>query len=282
MLMLLLGVGGAWLRWRGELYQQRLFLRFAVAMGPAGIIAMLAGWMTTEIGRQPWVVYGVMRTADAASHHSALVLSASLLMFVLVYFAVFGTGIILLAEGGRRRTLTAARPYSTPITRGSARLGRCRGARDRSVERGRIAMGIDLSLIWVLIIAFGLMMYVVMDGCDLGIGILFPFVPATKRPGHHGQYRGPGLGRQRDLAGAGRRRAAGGVSPRLRGAVERAIYPDPADADGTDPARRGIRVPFQGRTRATGGSGISRSPAGHIWRHSARVRRWARSSMGSA
>ncbi len=41
-------------------------------------------------------------------------------------------------------------------------------------------MGIDLSLIWVLIIAFGLMMYVVMDGCDLGIGILFPFVPATK------------------------------------------------------------------------------------------------------
>ena len=38
-------------------------------------------------------------------------------------------------------------------------------------------MGIDLSLIWVLIIAFGLMMYVVMDGCDLGIGILFPFVP---------------------------------------------------------------------------------------------------------
>ena len=41
-------------------------------MGPAGIIAMLAGWMTTEIGRQPWVVYGVMRTADAVSHHSAL------------------------------------------------------------------------------------------------------------------------------------------------------------------------------------------------------------------
>jgi cytochrome d ubiquinol oxidase subunit I len=98
MLMLLLGVGGAWFRWRGKLYEQRLFLRFAVAMGPAGIIAMLSGWMTTEIGRQPWVVYGVMRTADAASHHSALVLSASLLMFILVYFAVFGTGIIYLLK----------------------------------------------------------------------------------------------------------------------------------------------------------------------------------------
>jgi cytochrome bd ubiquinol oxidase subunit I len=62
-------------------------------MGPAGIIAMLAGWMTTEIGRQPWVVSGVMRTADAVSNHSALVLSASLLVFVVVYCAVFGTGI---------------------------------------------------------------------------------------------------------------------------------------------------------------------------------------------
>jgi cytochrome d ubiquinol oxidase subunit I len=93
MLMLLLGLGGAWFRWRGQLYRQRLFLRFAVAMGPAGIIAILAGWMTTEIGRQPWVVYGVMRTADAASHHSALALSVSLLVFVLVYCAVFGTGI---------------------------------------------------------------------------------------------------------------------------------------------------------------------------------------------
>jgi cytochrome d ubiquinol oxidase subunit I len=62
-------------------------------MGPAGIIAMLAGWMTTEIGRQPWVVYGVMRTADAVSRHSALALSSMLLVFVLVYCAVFGTGI---------------------------------------------------------------------------------------------------------------------------------------------------------------------------------------------
>jgi cytochrome bd ubiquinol oxidase subunit I len=98
MLMLLLGVGGAWLRWRGQLYDQRLFLRFATAMGPAGIIAIIAGWVTTEVGRQPWVVYGVMRTADAVSHHSALEMSASLLIFVVVYCAVFGTGISYLLK----------------------------------------------------------------------------------------------------------------------------------------------------------------------------------------
>ena len=98
MLMLLLGVGGAWMRWRGRLYDQRLFLRFAVAMGPAGIIAILAGWMTTEIGRQPWVVYGVMRTADAVSRHSALAMTSSLAVFIVVYCAVFGVGISYLLK----------------------------------------------------------------------------------------------------------------------------------------------------------------------------------------
>jgi cytochrome d ubiquinol oxidase subunit I len=93
LLMLLLGLWGAFTRWRGELYRSRLFLRFAMLMGPAGLIAILAGWMTTEIGRQPWVVYGVMRTRDAVSNHSALALSTTLIVFIVVYVAVFGTGI---------------------------------------------------------------------------------------------------------------------------------------------------------------------------------------------
>ncbi|MFZ0728811.1 MAG: cytochrome ubiquinol oxidase subunit I [Methylovirgula sp.] len=92
-LMAFLGLCGLWLRWRGEIYRAPLFLRFTVLMGPAGIIAILAGWITTEVGRQPWVVYGVMRTADAVSNHSIGELSASLVLFVLVYFAVFGTGV---------------------------------------------------------------------------------------------------------------------------------------------------------------------------------------------
>ena len=92
MLMLLLGLSSAWLRWRGGLYRSRAFLRFAVWMGPSGLIAILAGWFTTEIGRQPWIVYGVMRTQDAVSNHSALVLGTSLIVFVVAYFMVFGIG----------------------------------------------------------------------------------------------------------------------------------------------------------------------------------------------
>jgi len=92
MLMLLLGAWGLWLRWRRQLYEKRLFLRFATLMGPAGVIAILAGWYTTEIGRQPWIVYGVMRTKDAVSNHSVLAMSTTLVVFVVVYFIVFGIG----------------------------------------------------------------------------------------------------------------------------------------------------------------------------------------------
>jgi cytochrome d ubiquinol oxidase subunit I len=103
MLMLALGAWSAWLRWRGRLYQCRPFLHFALWMGPSGIIAILAGWFTTEIGRQPWVVYGLMRTKDAVSPHGAAELGLTLALFVLIYFAVFGAGIgylLRLIRGG--------------------------------------------------------------------------------------------------------------------------------------------------------------------------------------
>lgn len=92
-LMLLLGLLSLWLRVRHRLFRSRLFLRLAVAMGPAGLVAILAGWLTTEMGRQPWVVYGIMRTQDAVSNHSALELTTTLLVFIVMYSAVFGTGI---------------------------------------------------------------------------------------------------------------------------------------------------------------------------------------------
>ncbi|MBR0646507.1 cytochrome ubiquinol oxidase subunit I [Plastoroseomonas hellenica] len=92
-LMLLLGFWAAWARWRRHLYLSRPLLRFAVLMGPSGVIAILAGWYTTEIGRQPWVVYGVMRTEHAVSNHSALALSTTLVLFVVMYLIVFGTGV---------------------------------------------------------------------------------------------------------------------------------------------------------------------------------------------
>ncbi|MBS0253192.1 MAG: cytochrome ubiquinol oxidase subunit I [Proteobacteria bacterium] len=93
LLMVALGFWSLWLRWKERLYSSDYFLRFALLMGPAGLLAILAGWFTTEIGRQPWVVYGVLRTQDAVSNHSVLALSISLVAFVVVYFAVFGTGV---------------------------------------------------------------------------------------------------------------------------------------------------------------------------------------------
>jgi cytochrome bd ubiquinol oxidase subunit I len=97
-LMLALGLWSLWLRFRGDLYDSRLFLRLAVLTGPAGLIAIIAGWLTTEIGRQPWVVYGVMRTKDAVSNHSALAMTLSLGVFVAMYFIVFGTGVFYMLK----------------------------------------------------------------------------------------------------------------------------------------------------------------------------------------
>lgn len=97
-LMILLAGLGAWLYRRGRLYESRPYLRFAVAMGPSGFIALLAGWVTTEVGRQPWVVYGLMRTVDAASPVTYQQVSTSLFIFVVVYCLVFGTGIYYLLK----------------------------------------------------------------------------------------------------------------------------------------------------------------------------------------
>ena len=103
LLMLALGFWSLWARWRRSLYRSRALLRSAVMMGPAGLIAILAGWITTEGGRQPWVVYNVMRTADGVSVHDATQLGISLALFVVVYFVLFGAGTIyvlrILAHG---------------------------------------------------------------------------------------------------------------------------------------------------------------------------------------
>ncbi|HBC6053197.1 cytochrome ubiquinol oxidase subunit I [Proteus mirabilis] len=92
MLMICLGLLSVILRKKKRLYHSSLFLRFALLMGPTGLIAILAGWFTTEIGRQPWVVYGLQRTKDAVSAHGDIQMSLSLLAFILVYFSVFGIG----------------------------------------------------------------------------------------------------------------------------------------------------------------------------------------------
>lgn len=93
-LMVVLGIWSACLRWRGRLYESRALLRAAVWMGPSGFIAVLAGWIVTEVGRQPWVVYGLLRTQDAVSPIDAVGVAGSLIAFIVVYFIVFGAGAV--------------------------------------------------------------------------------------------------------------------------------------------------------------------------------------------
>ncbi len=92
-LMLGLGLFSLLARARKKLHDWKWLHRYALVMGPSGLIAVLAGWVTTEVGRQPWVIYGIMRTADARSPIEAPAVAASLIAFVIVYFIVFGAGV---------------------------------------------------------------------------------------------------------------------------------------------------------------------------------------------
>ncbi|MBQ0824885.1 cytochrome ubiquinol oxidase subunit I [Microvirga sp. HBU67558] len=100
--MLGIGLWSLYLRWKGTLFSNRLFLTAAMIMTPSGFGAVLFGWFTAEIGRQPWVVYGHLRTADAVSPIAAGAVTASLLTFVVVYAFVFGFGSYYLAKLLRR------------------------------------------------------------------------------------------------------------------------------------------------------------------------------------
>jgi cytochrome bd ubiquinol oxidase subunit I len=93
-LMIGLGLFSLIERWRGMLYQSRLLHWFAMAMSPAGFVAVLAGWVTTETGRQPFTVYGLLRTVDAASPLAPPAVTSSLIAFIIVYFTVFSTGVV--------------------------------------------------------------------------------------------------------------------------------------------------------------------------------------------
>jgi cytochrome d ubiquinol oxidase subunit I len=117
-LMLVLAIIGL-LLWRHDrLFQRRWYLRFWVAMSPAGFIALLTGWYVAEIGRQPWVVYGIMRTEDAVSAVPVGAVLASLIVYAVVYTVLFGFGswylLKLLRQGPVRAPLREGERYQTP------------------------------------------------------------------------------------------------------------------------------------------------------------------------
>jgi cytochrome d ubiquinol oxidase subunit I len=116
MLMILMSFAGLVLRRSKKLYESRWFQRFVLAMGPTGFISLLAGWVTTEAGRQPWVVYGVMRTSQAVSPVTAQQVGVSLMIFVIVYTLVFGTGIYYLLKLLKAGPALSAAGPGTPAT----------------------------------------------------------------------------------------------------------------------------------------------------------------------
>ncbi len=116
--MIGLGLWGGWLCWRGGVQQARWFLRAVVAMGPAGFVAVISGWTVAEVGRQPYVVYGLLRTAHAVSPVGAGEVSASLIAFMVIYAVIFSVGVLyicrLFVEGpaaaGAQASPTTVRP----------------------------------------------------------------------------------------------------------------------------------------------------------------------------
>jgi len=129
-LMLTTSISGLLLWWRGRLFSARWFLYVCALMTPAGFAAVLCGWYTAEIGRQPWIVYGLLRTNDAFSGVEYGSVVASLIAFVSVYALVFGFGtwyIIKLLRAGpvaapplARTERTPARPLSAADANGEA------------------------------------------------------------------------------------------------------------------------------------------------------------------
>lgn len=91
-LMLGLAIAGVLLWRRDLLFRRRWYLRYWVVMAPSGFIAVLAGWYVAEIGRQPWVVHGLMRTEDAVSSVAAAAVLTSLIVYAAVYAVLFGFG----------------------------------------------------------------------------------------------------------------------------------------------------------------------------------------------
>ena len=121
--MLGLGLWGAFARWRGTFYNSPWLLRSSVVMGPMGFVAVLAGWITTEVGRQPFTVYGLMRTSESLSPIEAPAVATSLIAFIIVYFFVFGAGVLYILrmmrtppEIGARKPLRDEGPIRTAGT----------------------------------------------------------------------------------------------------------------------------------------------------------------------
>jgi cytochrome d ubiquinol oxidase subunit I len=113
-LMIATALAGLALRLRGRLATARWFQRWTIVMAPTGFIAVIAGWVTTEVGRQPFLVYGAMRTAEGRSPIAAPAVAGSLIAFLLVYVILFGAGLYYIIRLMRQGPGTGASAEHRP------------------------------------------------------------------------------------------------------------------------------------------------------------------------
>jgi cytochrome bd ubiquinol oxidase subunit I len=106
--MIASAIVGVWLWWRGRLFTTRWYLRIAKHTWGLGFIAIIAGWVVTESGRQPWIAHGILRTADATSPVLGSHIAVTLAMFVSVYSIVFSAGIYFINRLIERGPITDA------------------------------------------------------------------------------------------------------------------------------------------------------------------------------
>ena len=107
-IMLFIGFWSLLRRYQGRLYDDRWLARAVTLAGPIGFVAVLCGWVTTEAGRQPWTIYGLLRTSESASPLVAAEVGTTLLAFIVVYFTLFGVGVYYMLR------LMAVTPEKTP------------------------------------------------------------------------------------------------------------------------------------------------------------------------
>ena len=113
-LMLLVAIAGQVLmRSNGRLWRSDGFLRLCTWFAPLGFVAVICGWVVTEVGRQPWTVYGLMRTADSVSPSlTGYDVAISLALYVIVYLVMFPTGVAFMAGLVRRGPAETEEPAS--------------------------------------------------------------------------------------------------------------------------------------------------------------------------
>ena len=230
---------GWWLYWRDGNFTAAWFLRLCQAMAPLGFVAVLAGWTVTEVGRQPWTVYGLLRTASSVSPSlTGPDVMGSLLAYMAVYLTMYPAGVAVMARMVRQGCAAVEAP-SADRQRGAAGTlhhnpGGVRAWATelstwcRSGPRSSRSAS-SCTCCWTASIS---------AWASFGASL-------RRRAGPGDEHDHPGLGRQRDLADPRWTGAAGSVSPGLRHHHPGGLLPRAADAAGAGVPRRRLRVPVQ-------------------------------------